>query len=54
VFFKGVKEETMNLVNWNNRTALMVIDNYIFLNAHLSSKTEPNKVQIEELKKGIT
>jgi endonuclease/exonuclease/phosphatase family metal-dependent hydrolase len=29
------------------------LDNYIFINAHLSSKEEKNKGQIEDLKKGL-
>ena len=42
------------MLNWSNRSAFMVIDKYIFINAHLSSKAEPNRKQIQELKDGIT
>jgi endonuclease/exonuclease/phosphatase family metal-dependent hydrolase len=32
----------------------MIIDTYIFINAHLSSKDELNRKQIKDLKDGIT
>jgi hypothetical protein len=47
VFFESkIDAKTMGKLNWNNRSAFMVIDKYIFINAHLSSKTEANGKQI--------
>ena len=46
-----IDDETMKQLNWNDKTAIMVIDKYIFINAHLSSKEDINKEQIKQLKK---
>jgi hypothetical protein len=39
-------ESLMKRLNWSDRTAFMIIDKYILINAHLSSKAEPNSKQI--------
>jgi hypothetical protein len=39
----SIDEETVKQLNWNDKTAIMVIDTYIFINAHLSSKEALNK-----------
>jgi hypothetical protein len=40
-------------LNWNDRSSFLIIDKYIFINAHLTSKADRNKIQIDQLKEGV-
>uniref|UniRef100_A0A1J3GC97 Uncharacterized protein n=1 Tax=Noccaea caerulescens TaxID=107243 RepID=A0A1J3GC97_NOCCA len=46
------KEQKAKL-NWADKSAFLCLGNYIFISAHLSSKEEKNKPQIEDLKKSL-
>lgn len=46
------KEQKVKL-NWADKSAFLCLGNYIFISAHLSSKEEKNKPQIEDLKKSL-
>lgn len=52
VFFdaNNMDADFIKKLNWNDRSGFMVIDKFIFINAHLSSKAESNKKQIDGLK----
>jgi translation initiation factor IF-1 len=39
-------ENELKMLNWADRSTIVVLDNYIIVNAHLSSKTDKNKMQI--------
>ena len=62
----GSKPETIDLfletkmgtelakkLNWNERTSYLVIEKYIFINAHMSSKGDRNKPQLQALREGL-
>ena len=40
-------------LDWSERSSFLIVDQIIFINAHLSSKADPNGKQIEELKEGL-
>ncbi|CAM6005157.1 unnamed protein product [Sphagnum balticum] len=50
---KKLSKEQWDNLKWADRTAIMIIDNYILLSGHLSSKAEKNKPQIEQLKRSL-
>lgn len=45
--------ELRESLNWGDRTAFMLADHYLLICAHLTSKAEKNRPQIEQLKKGL-
>jgi len=40
-------------LTWSEDPSIMVVDNFIIINAHLSSKTEKNRKQLEIMKKSL-
>lgn len=52
VLGKLTQEQRDNL-NWSDRSAFMVVENYILIDAHLSSKEQKNKEQMEQLRQGL-
>lgn len=46
-------ENEIKMLNWADRSAIAILDKFIIVNAHLSSKADKNKVQINELKKSM-
>jgi len=39
-------KELKDQLNWCDRTAIMIVDKLVLLNAHLSSKADKNKEQV--------
>ena len=39
---------------WSDRTSFMIIDKIIFINAHLNSKADKNKQQVDIMKQAVS
>ena len=50
VFEEFLGKELYGHLNWCDRTSFMIIDKMIFINAHLSSKADKNKEQVDIMK----
>lgn len=50
---KHIDPALMKQLNWSERTAFLVIEKYICICAHLTSKAEKNLPQIKDLKEGL-
>ena len=46
VFEQFLGKELKDQLNWCDRTAIMIVDKLVLLNAHLSSKADKNKEQV--------
>lgn len=46
-------EKELKSLNWAERSGIALLDKYIIVNAHLSSKADKNRIQIDELKKAL-
>ena len=46
------REELKDLT-WSEDPAILVVDNYVIINAHLSSKADKNKKQVEVMKQSL-
>lgn len=51
---KGLTDQQRKNLNWAERSSFLCMDNYIFINAHLSSKAEKNLPQIQQIKTGLS